>query len=72
MPEEKTDLQKLMERLDLVEKSIKEKDDKITELEQKNAELEKKVASYRVTSLVTEVKPSEQKEEDEITFDFDM
>lgn len=67
------ELKKLLERVESIETSIKEKDTKIAELEKTNSELNKKIATLKVDSLTRDVSKDEQpKVEEEITFDFDF
>ena len=60
------------ERLDLLEKSITEKDNTIKELQTKNAELTTKLNNFRIDGLTKQVDPTPVKVEEDIEFDFDM
>lgn len=65
----------ILEKIEKLEKEMKEKDEKIASLEKTNSELTSKIASAKVDGLVrkveetTETKPVE---DEEITFDFDI
>lgn len=60
------------ERLDLLEKSLTEKDNTIKELQTKNAELTTKLNNFRIDGLTKQVDPTPVKVEEDIEFDFDM
>ena len=72
MPE-KEDYDKLIERLESIEKSLAEKDQQIKSLEQQNKEYASKIANLKVEGLARQVdEVPEPKVEEEITFDFDI
>lgn len=67
------ELKALIERVESLEKGLKEKDEKIATLENQNKELMGKVAGLKVDGLVAKVEETKQPvEPEEITFDFDM
>ena len=70
----KEELDKLLERVEKLEKGLQEKDEKIKSLEQANTELSTKLATAKVDGLVKKVEEVEEPkvENEEITFDFDM
>ena len=64
----------LLEKIEKIEKEMKDKDEKIASLEKANTELTSKVASAKVDGLVRKVEETTETKpvEEDITFDFDF
>lgn len=66
------ELQKLLERVEKLEKSLAEKDTKISALETQNTELLTKLTTLKVDSLVRKVEDTPAPVVEDISFDFDI
>ena len=69
---EKDDNKELLEKVEQVEKQLKDVQDENTKLKTENSELRGKIASVKVDGLVKEVAEPQTPKEEEITFDFDF
>lgn len=68
------ELKKLLERVESIERTLTEKENRIATLENENKELLSKMASLKVDSLVNKVNdtPSTPVVEEDVQFDFDI
>ena len=71
---EKDENKELLEKVEKIEKQLQETLEENTKLKTENDDLRGKIASVKVDSLARKVEeqPQTPKEEEEITFDFDL
>ena len=74
MPQEKTEQEKLLEKVEGLEKSLKELQEENKTLKTNNDDLTSRIAKLKIDGLTKEVQKQDTKveENEEIEFDFDF